>query len=108
MCSKMIVEEGEIIRADYRILIEEVNPVLEIEIKLDDGLNCCLTFEDSNIIPVLEMCSRNKGVSGLVGERVKLMPHPRGGTSAPIAISKGLLNQWVYKRRLDRDGNKIF
>jgi len=96
-------ECGEIIWADCRLDDQEIDPVLEIEIKLDEGLECMLTFESSKIPTILEMISKNKSVKSLEGERVKLMPHPRGGTWAPIAISKGLLNQWVYKRHSDTD-----
>lgn len=90
-------ENGKVIECKCILNEEKTNFVIEMEIEaLDSWGNCYMSFDPSTSILVAEaLCDGNP--KNLIGETIRLLPHPKGGTYAPIAISKGMLSQWFYK-----------
>lgn len=105
-------EYGVISKAVCCLDDEEMNIILELEIRLEEWGNCYMIFSPENsikaiqlLVPVSKKWWQKKYVSELLGQQVKLLSHPKGGTYAPIAISQGLVKTWIYKKGWDQKCN---
>lgn len=108
----MKVEYGEIIKVIGALDDEEMNIVLSVEINLESWGQCMMEFSPENSIKLIQLLNplgrgyyQKKTIGKLLGQKVKLMKHPKGGTYAPIAISQGLLTDWVFKKGWDQKCN---
>lgn len=100
-------EDGVIIRAGYALDENSLELLITLEIKEDSGWYCMLDFEEETHPDLLEIISKNKSLKSLIGVRVKLLPASSEHTTlAPIAISKGKLSTWIYKKGFDQNGRK--
>jgi len=104
-------EYGTIIKAQGILDDEEMNIILELEIKLEEWGQCCMEFSPENSIKLIQILNtvnvswQRKKIDNLLNQRVKLLRHPKGGTYAPIAISQGSLTCWIYKKGWDQKCN---
>lgn len=91
-------EAGKVLLCNVVLDEEKMNFIIEMEIDLIDTWGqCYMRFDPSTSILIAEvLCEGNP--KKLVGEELRLLSHPKGGTYAPIAISKGMLSQWFYKK----------
>lgn len=106
------VEYGEIIKVQGMLDDEEINIVLGIEVNLESWGQCWMEFSPENSIKLIQLLNPISGsyyqiktIDNLLKQKVKLMKHPKGGTYAPIAISQGLLDDWVFKKGWDQKCN---
>lgn len=108
----MAIEYGKIIKAEGILDDDETNIILVVEVDLESWGQCYMEFSPENSIKLIQLLNplngawyQKKTIMRLLGQKVKLMSHPKKGTYAPIAISQGLLTDWVFKRGWDQKCN---